>query len=80
MPPAEVVLMEVLDGGPALLYRFTRDGVFAGDTWHECRENAEDQLEFEVGAAIGAWTAVPLEVEDAQAYAVDWAQRTLPER
>ncbi|WP_437529725.1 hypothetical protein WME79_48305 [Sorangium sp. So ce726] len=80
MPLAEVVLMEVLDDGPALLYRFTRDGVFAGDTWHECRENAEDQLEYELGDAVDAWTAVPLDVEDAQAYAVKWAQRTHPER
>ncbi|WP_438040874.1 hypothetical protein [Sorangium sp. So ce128] len=80
MPPAEVVLMEVLNDGSAFLYRFSRDGIFAGDTWHERREDAEDQLEFEVGGAVGAWTAVPLNVEDAQAYAVNWAQRTHPER
>ncbi len=80
MPPAEIVLLEVLDDGSAFLYRFTRNGTFAGDTWHECREDAEAQVEFEYGDAVGAWAAVPLDVEDAQAHAVIWAQRAHPER
>lgn len=79
MPPAQVVLMELAPDGSAQVYRFTLDGEFGGDTWHETRADAEHQLEYEYGDAIGKWAEVPPEVADAQGYAVKWAQAARPD-
>ena len=42
----------VLDGdenGPCMMYRYTNEKVFCGDTWHETFQNALEQAEFEYG-------------------------------
>jgi hypothetical protein len=34
---------------PCMMYRYTNDGQFCGDTWHETLEAAFQQAEFEYG-------------------------------
>ena len=79
MPPAQAVLMEVEGNGSAQVYRYTLDGEFAGDTWHESKENAQDQLEFEYGGSVGTWSEVPREVADAHEYLLAWARESRPD-
>ena len=79
MPAAQVVLMELEPNGKAHVYRYALDGTFAGDTWHESRTDAEEQLEFEYGPAVGPWSKVPSGTIDAHEYAVEWARRSRPE-
>jgi hypothetical protein len=65
MPPAERVEI-VSDGAPdqpAMMYRFTSEGEFCGDTWHETVERAFDQAEHEFGLAKTDFEMVPDEVE-----------------
>jgi hypothetical protein len=79
MPPAQVLLLEVEASGAAQLYRYTLDGEFAGDTWHESRADAEHQVAYEYGAATSEWSPVPADVADATTYAIEWARRSRPE-
>ncbi len=46
MPTAQVVVIEVGDCD-YLLIRYTLDGVFAGDTWHETLDRAKTQADYE---------------------------------
>ena len=48
-PQAERVEIEMSGGpeAPCFLFRFTRDGVLCGDTWHETLEGAFAQAAFE---------------------------------
>jgi hypothetical protein len=78
MPPPQVVLMEVEANGPAQVYRYTLDGTFAGDTWHEDRQRAERTLAFEYGEAVGPWSQVPDDVADAHDFAASWAGMSPP--
>jgi hypothetical protein len=59
--------------GSAEIYRYASDGGFAGDTSHESKVDAEEQLEFEYGSAVGPWKEVPPDVADAHAYAIEQA-------
>ena len=79
MPPAQLLVLEVEADGSAQLYRYTLDGEFGGDTWHESREDADHQVEYEYGAAVGVWSGVPPSVEDAHEYVFEWARRIAPE-
>lgn len=47
------------------LIRFTADGRYAGDTWHQTIEEAKRQAEFEYGITEDAWEAVA-EIEPLQ--------------
>jgi hypothetical protein len=59
LPAASVlVIMEDVDGN-IFLYRFAKDGAFAGDTWHADIHEAMEQAAFEYGGAVGDWRAVP---------------------
>jgi hypothetical protein len=70
LPSPAIVLMEPdADNGVTLL-RLAANGAFAGDTWHETEEDARHQAEYEFGAALGTWTEIPDDVEDAEAFAV----------
>ena len=75
MPPAQLVLLEVQDAGYCLLYRYTLDGTFAGDTWHPSRREAEDQAQFEYGIALGDWFELVSPDEDLHEAAIEWARR-----
>jgi hypothetical protein len=53
-----------------LLYRYTQDGRFAGDTWHLTLEDAKHQADFEFGESLGAWREVPAGVPDPITFAL----------
>jgi hypothetical protein len=71
-PVADVLVLEAGCGAErgAMLYRYTADGVFGGDTWHESVKDALDQATFEYGAAIVGWHEIPPTVADATEYAL----------
>jgi len=79
MAPAQAVLIEVEPDGSAQVYRYALDGEFAGDTWHESKQEAREQLEFEYGPAVGPWSEVPATIADPHEYALDWGRRSRPE-
>lgn len=68
MQPAALVLAQPAGDGSWHLDRFASDGSFAGNTWHETRADAIDQLEFEYLPAF-AFEVVPEGVPDPKAYA-----------
>jgi hypothetical protein len=61
-PRARVVLLAKHPDG-WFLYRYSSDGAFAGDTWHQSREDALDQATFEFGVALSTWAGVPDDVD-----------------
>jgi hypothetical protein len=79
MPPAKALLLEVEADGSAQLYRYTLDGEFGGDTWHMTRRDVEEQIEYEYGLAVGAWSSVPPGIADAHEYLLEWARRDAAE-
>lgn len=85
--PAVVVILEEPAIGVtrpyALLYRFDANGRYAGDTWHEQIDDAIHQAEWEYGAALGDWHAIPANIgpdlPDLAAYALASRRPTLEE-
>jgi hypothetical protein len=73
LPPADVVLVVAGSEAGVMLFRYTAGGEFGGDTWHATAAEAWNQATEEYGDALGAWVAVPAEVADAHAYAVQYA-------
>jgi len=69
LPRAEVVVLETRPEG-VFLVRFTRDGEFAGDTWHPTADEAHGQADFEFGDALGPWKDVPDDASDPVAFAL----------
>lgn len=63
-----------------MLFRYTAHGKFGGDTWHDSLETAREQVDYEYGDALGKWVHVPQELEDAHAYAVQYAAERLNTR
>ncbi len=59
--PAVVILAEDQNGA-AMAYRYTKDHEFAGDTWHEGREEAKYALNAEYGSALGQWIEIPRDI------------------
>src|SRR5438132_9574654 len=54
-----------------LLVRYTLDGTFAGDTWHETIDDAKNQAAFEYGDAVGDWQEAHLPPADMPALVID---------
>ena len=52
------------------LYRYARDGAFAGDSWHQSIADAWHQAVFEYGDAVGEWVPVPVDIADPIAYGI----------
>jgi hypothetical protein len=69
MAKAAILSIEVEDDG-VFLYRFAADGAFAGDTWHQTMEEAQEQAKFEFGNAISNWIAIPPDEKDVVAFAL----------
>jgi hypothetical protein len=69
MARAAILSIEVEDDG-VFLYRFAADGAFAGDTWHQTIEEAQEQATFEFGHAISDWVAIPPDEKDVVAFAL----------
>jgi len=59
-----------------LLFRYTTDGSFAGDTWHETVDHAKEQANFEFGNAVSEWSSVPDDVADPVQLINDSAKRS----
>lgn len=60
--PRIVVITERDDG--FFLERLTPDGTVVGDTSHEDRQEAIEQAEWEYGALLGSWVAIPDDVAE----------------
>jgi hypothetical protein len=73
MPFPEVLLLETEESS-FMLYRYTVDGQFCGDTWHQTLEEAKNQAEFEYGRALGPWLLVPEAEADGHEYAISYAK------
>lgn len=69
LPQPRVLLIESKKEG-TFLTRYGPDGVFAGDTWHQCVEDAMGQAEYEYGDLIGRWHEIPPETTDPFAFAL----------
>jgi hypothetical protein len=54
------VLILVVYSDHAMLYRYTTDAVFAGDTWAQSADEARDQADFEYAPSLpGDWLPIP---------------------
>jgi hypothetical protein len=80
LPVADVVLLVADDEPGAMLFRYTTDGEFGGDTWHATVAEAQEQAAYEYGDALIPWIEVPSEVVDAHAFAVQYAFERLNRR
>jgi hypothetical protein len=63
LPLADVLIMEEKPEG-VFLYRYTEQGQFGGDTWHQKVDDAVAQSEFEFGLSPDDWKPIPEGVED----------------
>jgi hypothetical protein len=68
LPLPHILLLEE-EPQATYLYRFTEDGTFCGDTWHETLDDAFAQAVYEYGDALGAWHTVPPEIPNVLEYA-----------
>jgi len=75
LPLPNVLLIEVEPDGSSQIYRYTAAGEFGGDTWHESERDAQEQLVFEYGAALGQREPIPDEVSDSHGYVVEWVRK-----
>ena len=80
LPAPDVVLLIAGDDPGAMLFRYTAHGEFAGDTWHPSVDDAREQSIYDYSDALGEWVDVPEKVEDAHAYAVQYAAERLNSR
>lgn len=81
IPPAPDVILLIADGdASAMLFRYTAHGEFAGDTWHPSVDDAREHAIYDYSDALGEWVDVPDEVQDAHAYAVQYAAERLNRR
>jgi hypothetical protein len=58
LPWPRVVVIEVRESD-AMLYRYSPDGSFGGDTWHESDQDAREAAEWEYEGLISDWRAIP---------------------
>ena len=79
-PPPDVILLVGDADGGAMLFRYTAHGEFAGDTWHATVEDAREHAIYDYSDALGDWVEVPIDVEDAHAYAIQYAAERLNSR
>jgi hypothetical protein len=81
MPPAPDVILLIGDADPgAMLFRYTVHGEFGGDTWHPSIDAAREHAIYDYSDALGDWIDVPDDIEDAHAYAIQYAAERLNSR
>jgi hypothetical protein len=73
--PFPNVILAVCDKASVMLYRYRWDGEFCGDTWHSSLNEAQNQAEYEYGAALGPWLLLPSEVTNPHEYVVAVARK-----
>jgi hypothetical protein len=69
LPHPDVVVVETNADG-TFMFRYTRDGQFGGDTWHETIAGAMSQAKQEYGDGLGEWVEIPADNPNAEAYAL----------
>ena len=81
LPPPDVILLvaDAADPG-AMLFRYTVHGEFGGGTWHQTADDAREHAIYDYSDALGDWVDVPDDVEDAHAYAIQYAAERLNSR
>jgi hypothetical protein len=80
LPAADVLLLVAGADPDAMIFRYSAFGELGGDSWHLSVADAKAQAGAEYGEALLSWEAVPDDVADAHAYAVDYASRRLNDR
>jgi hypothetical protein len=80
LPPPDVILLISGPDPTAMLFRYTAHGEFGGDTLHASAEDAREQAIYEYSDALDGWVDIPELVEDAHAYAVQYAAERLNSR
>jgi hypothetical protein len=80
LPPPDVILLIADDDPGAMCFRYTAHGEFGGDTWHPSADDAREACIYEYSDALGGWVDIPDDVEDAHAYAVQYAAERLNSR
>jgi hypothetical protein len=78
--PRVLILVEESDG--PMLYRYTAEGDYAGDTWHESLTDARDQAAFEYTSSLGTWQEIPDTVQSGAEveYALTTVEARQPDR
>ena len=61
MPGTRIMFLEELTDGGFLLVRFSGDGAFAGDTWHETTSDLKDAAQWEFDRNVEWHPLPPLE-------------------
>ena len=69
-----VLVIETRDDG-IFLFRYVKDGVLAGDTWHLSVDDAKLQADFEFGDKVGRWSIVPESTEREVEYLLETQNR-----
>ena len=67
LPFARLLLIEQR-ANDIFLFRFTEEGDYAGDTWHQSVEEAKKQAEFEYNVSVDDWQKIPSDVKDVELY------------
>ena len=70
LPEPELLVIDVESDQSTFLYRLTKIGDAAGDTWHTGLAEALAQAEFEFAGRIGEWQEIPESASDACDYAI----------
>jgi hypothetical protein len=70
MPIPRVVIAAEGERRGWVLYRYTSDRKFAGETWHPSMPDAKEQAAQEFNEALGKWREIPEGVDDILSYAL----------
>lgn len=70
MPIPRVVIATEGERRGWVLYRYTSDRKFAGETWHASMPDAKDQAAQEYREALGPWREIPEGIDDILSYAL----------
>ena len=57
MPPAHHIILAEHSDGP-MIYRYSKDWEFAGDSWHQSVADALKSIEFEFGISEPQWRSI----------------------
>lgn len=67
LPFARLLLIEQREND-IFLFRFTKEGDYAGDTWHQSVEEAKKQAKFEYNVSVDSWQKIPSDVKNVGLY------------
>ncbi len=67
LPIPQILIIEQIDTD-VFLFRLTKMGDYAGDTWHQSVEEAKKQAEFEYNVSVDDWQKIPSDVKDVELY------------